>query len=302
MLELRADGPHWSLGHASDVFNTSVYLARFGENVAFVTALGDDCFSDTMRSAWQQEGLRLDFVLTAQGALPGLYAIQTDDDGERVFYYWREQAAVRHLFRLPAIDEILDQAVRVDLLYMSGITLALFDARGREILIELARGVRRAGGMVAFDPNYRPSLWASPCAAKEAFANFAAVTTIALPTFDDEAALHDDPDPMTARARWQRAGVENVVIKLNGGGCMDADGRIVTPFTRLQPVDTTGAGDAFNAAYLAAIRRGLTPAVAAEAANAMGGLVTQYRGAIMPRADMPSFETLLLQPSAGPVA
>ncbi len=289
MLELRAEGDHWRLGHGGDTFNTAVYLARLGEDVAYLTALGDDPFSATMRTAWQAEGLRLDLVLTAPHRLPGLYAIQTDPAGERSFHYWRDQAAVRDLFALPGCAAALDAAAGAQLLYISGITLALFDAAGRAALGTLARRVRDAGGDVVFDPNYRAKIWPSPIAARQAIAAIAPLVTIVLPTFDDEAVLHGDADPGATQARWHAAGVREIIVKLGAAGCMLSDGSVIAPTAPVTPVDTTGAGDAFNAAYLAARRRGGTVADAAAFGNLLAGRVIGWRGAILPREQMPDF-------------
>lgn len=288
MLELRSDGDSWQLGHAGDTFNTAVYLARLGEEVSFLTALGDDPFSSAMRTAWAAEGLHLDLVLTAPQRLPGLYAIRTDPDGERSFHYWRTQAAVRDLFRLPGCDAALERAASAQLLYISGITLALFGASDRAELKMLAERVRAGGGLVAFDPNYRPALWLAPEAAREAIADFSSVVTIALPTFEDEALLHGDRDPHATHARWRAAGAGEIVIKLGARGCMLQDGRTVAPPVALQPIDTTGAGDAFNAGYLAARLRGSSALEAGSFANVLAGRVTRCSGAILPRAEMPT--------------
>lgn len=287
MLELRADGDRWRLGHGGDTFNTALYLARLGEDVAYLTALGDDPFSAAMRADWQAEGLGLDLVLTAPSRLPGLYAIRTDAAGERSFHYWREQAAVRDLFALPGCAAALDRAAGARLLYISGVTLALFDDAGRAALATLARRVRAHGGDVAFDPNYRPKIWPAPAAARQAVAAIAALVTIALPTFDDEAALHGDADPAATHARWRAAGARDIVVKLGPAGCMLDDGRIVAPAAALAPIDTTGAGDSFNAGYLAARRRGASAAAAAAFANRLAGQVIATPGAILPRAAMP---------------
>lgn len=293
MLELRAEGEHWQLGHGGDTFNTALYLARLGEDVGFFTALGDDPFSARLRANWEAEGLRPEFVLTAPSRLPGLYAIVTDAAGERDFHYWRSQAPVRDLFRLEGCSEASARSATAELLYFSGITLALFDRDDRAALARLARQVRDNGGTVAFDPNYRPSLWQSPELAREAIAEVALVATIVMATFDDEAALHGDANPTVAQTRWHDAGVSDVVIKLGAGGCMINDGRILAPTRLLAATDTTGAGDAFNAGYLAARRRGLPSEEAAAFANHLGGVVIGCRGAILPDADMPSFEQIL---------
>jgi 2-dehydro-3-deoxygluconokinase len=69
--------------------------------VDYVTALGADPFSDNMLRAWEAEGIGTELVVRVPDRLPGLYLIQTDVGGERRFFYWRDNAPVRQLFRLP---------------------------------------------------------------------------------------------------------------------------------------------------------------------------------------------------------
>jgi 2-dehydro-3-deoxygluconokinase len=299
MLELRAEQDHWQLGHGGDTFNTALYLARLGEEVAYLTALGDDSFSDRMRSDWLAEGLNIDLVLTAPERLPGLYAIQTDYEGERQFHYWRQQAPIRNLFQLPGYVDALDKAANASLLYVSGITLSLFDTAGRAEIAELARSVRDNGGDVAFDPNYRARLWGAPEEARDAISAFAPLVTIALPTFADEVELFGDTEATVTRDRWCAFGAREIVIKLGGDGCMLHDGHIIAPRSRLTPIDTTGAGDAFNAGYLAAHRRGMSGPNAAAFANLLAARVIRCSGAILPHADMPDFETAAAMVSIG---
>lgn len=291
MLELSGTGDRtWRLGAAGDTYNTGVYLARLGVPTAYLTALGADPFSAGMRDTWASEGLDTSLVLTDPDRLPGLYAIRTDDAGERSFFYWREQSAARRLFGLPGVDEALTSAAQAKLLYLSGITLSLFDKSGLARLADLCASVRAQGGDVAFDPNYRPRGWSGPSAARAAIAEIAPFVTIALPTFEDEAALHGDAQPEATVERWRNLGAREVVAKLGPAGCLIADAdsqkRITTQATTA--VDTTGAGDSFNAGYLAARRAGRPQAEAASFGNRLAGEVVRHRGAIMPRENMPT--------------
>lgn len=289
MLELSRHGEDWRLGMGGDSFNTVVTLARAGLRAAYLTALGDDPFSGRLRTEWAAEQLDPSFVLTAAGRLPGLYAIQTDAAGERSFHYWRDSAAVRQLFRLPEVGDLLERAAGSPLLYLSGITLSLFDAADRQRLVDLAAAVRRNGGRVAFDPNYRPRGWPDgPAAARAAIEALAPHVDIALPTFEDEAALYGDVDVNATIERWQRWGAAEVVVKQGADGCRlaTATGQVDVPaLPGIRPIDTTGAGDAFNGAYLAARLQGLDPTQAARRAHQLAALVIQHRGAILPRQD-----------------
>lgn len=291
MLELSGElGGAARLAWGGDTLNTAVYLARLGVSTGFLSALGGDDWSRALRQAWQAEGVDCALVLTHASRVPGLYAIRVDERGERSFTYWRAQSAARALFDCAGIEAALETAGRADALYLSGITLSLFDEAATARLVDLAHSVRARGGAVAFDPNYRARGWASQEAARETFASMMAVCTLGLPTFEDEETLWGDGSPQETLARWRGAGVGEVVVKCGAHGAWFAHAGTVqhvpTPQVRV-PVDTTGAGDSFNAAYLAARLRGADPAAAAGEGHRLAGAVVMARGAILARDGMP---------------
>jgi 2-dehydro-3-deoxygluconokinase len=286
MLELIRDADRWRLGYAGDTFNTALYLSRLGVPTAFMTALGTDPFSQELRGEWLADGLDTSLVLSDAARLPGLYAVRNDADGERHFYYWRNQSAARQLFTLPGIAAALARVRATRQLYLSGITLSLFSASERTTLRELAEAVRAAGGEVIFDPNYREKGWNSAEEARAAIRALAPCVSLALPTFTDEAALCADASPAHTAARWREWGVQEVIVKLGAQGCLVStpDGTVTAAAVKVRKViDTTAAGDAFNAGFIAARRAGRTPLEAAAAANRIAALVIQHPGAILPR-------------------
>ena len=296
MLELARDGEHWRLGYAGDTFNTALYLRRLGVPVAYLTALGSDPFSQQMRAAWLAEGIDDSVVLTDATRLPGLYAIRNDPDGERHFYYWRERSAARALFTLPGIDALLQRAGGADQLYLSGITLSIFTDPERARLLALAAAVRARGGQVIFDPNYRPAGWMRVSDARNAIEALAPWVSIALPTQADEAAVFADATAEQTADRWRGWGASEVVVKLGARGCLVAVGgqREYVPVPGpVTVVDATGAGDAFNAAYVAARLAQRPPVEAARAAHRLACAVIQHPGAILPRDRVAGLTSLL---------
>lgn len=220
MIELCGiDTPPLLLKAGGDTCNTAIYMTRLGMEVAYMTALGADPFSTKMRLDWETEGLDTTLVLTDPARLPGQYAIRTDDDGERRFFYWRRTSAARRLFTLEGIDAMLERAAQARLLYLTGITLSLFDRAGRSRLLDLACQVRSNGGDVAFDSNYRPQNWSHVRTARKAIEDFAGIVTIALPTRDDECLLHGKCDSDATIRRWQDFGAREVIVQLGAEGC-----------------------------------------------------------------------------------
>src|SRR3984957_19870103 len=296
MLELVRVGEDWRLNHAGDVFNTALTMRRLGVPVAFLSALGADPFSVEMRAAWLHEQIDSSMVLTDPTRLPGLYAIRTDADGERSFYYWRERSAVRRLFELPGIEAAIARACDASLLYLSGITLSLFQDPERARLVEIARTVRTRGGRVVFDPNYRAAGWPDQHAARAAFVALAEAASIVLPTFADENLLFGDTTAESTVQRYQALGAEEVVVKLAARGCLVAAAtqrETLAPLGTVTALDTSGAGDAFNAAYLAARLAGRSPGEAARAGNMLAGEVVRYPGAILPLERITALKSLM---------
>ena len=171
-------------------------------------------------------------------------------------------------------------------LYLSAITLSLLTDKGRAALAGVASDFRASGGDVVLDTNYRPAGWPSREAAATAMQDFGAAATMALPTFDDDALLFGDKTPEDCAARWRGAGARIVAVKCGAEGVFVSsdDGDVmVAPDRVVAPVDTTGAGDSFNAAFLAALHRGETARAAAAHGNALAGRVIAHPGAIIPR-------------------
>ena len=284
MLELRGEGGDWSLGYGGDTVNTAVHLAREGLDVRYATALGDDPLSDGLRKAWRDEGIDDKLVLTIPGRLPGLYAIHTDHEGERTFNYWRNESAARLMFEGPAADMLCERVGEVDLLYYSLISLAILPEGARSRLLSLCDRVRGGGGRVAFDGNYRARLWPDAAAARHVRDRALASCDIGLPTLADEIEIGDAYDAAGTLAHWQAAGVAETVVKLGREGCMLPDGTRLPPPAAIGVVDSSGAGDAFNAGYLAARLHNADAREAALRGHRLAGWTIGRPGAI-PRRD-----------------
>ncbi|HEX5796408.1 MAG TPA: PfkB family carbohydrate kinase, partial [Geminicoccaceae bacterium] len=160
MVELRHRSPvELELAYGGDTLNFAVYLARLtrdrGGRVDYVTALGDDAYSNGMLAMWQAEGVGTELVARLPGRLPGLYTIRVDERGERSFTYWRSNSAARDMLKDGRAGRLRKALTDYDLLYLSGITLSILDPSQRQALMAIADTVRAAGGRVAFDSNYR---------------------------------------------------------------------------------------------------------------------------------------------------
>jgi 2-dehydro-3-deoxygluconokinase len=292
MLELARAGDAWTLGYGGDTLNTAIHLARSGLDTAYLTALGDDPFSSDLRDKWTAEGLDCSLVMTDPARGPGLYAITNDAQGERSFTYWRDNSAAKGMFALDGMKAVLTGAGHADLLVYSLISLAILPISARDALFSLSGKVRANGGKVAFDGNYRPRLWVNKAETIAARDAAIACADIGLPTLEDEALLSGEADADAAASHWQGLGCAEVIVKLGAKGCRLPDGSIIPPPDILAPVDTSGAGDAFNGGYLAARMQGASIADAALAGHRLAGWVVMRQGAIPARDDLAPYGSL----------
>lgn len=285
MIELSGADSALRLGYGGDTLNTAIHLARFGRRVEYFTALGADQFSDRLKKDWASEGLDLSLILTDPTRLPGLYAITTDNEGERTFSYWRGESAARRMFALPETAQAVDAAVSADVIMFSLITLAILPEDARIALLDLCARARTRGARIVFDGNYRPRLWRDEDEAQLWRNRAIAVSDIGLPTLSDEAQIEGGADLSGADVirLWGSSDKREIVVKTGANGCLLPDGA-TSPAPPVQDVvDTSGAGDAFNAGYLHARLDGATPATASAIAHRLAAWVIRRRGAIPAR-------------------
>ncbi len=286
MIEISdAGGGLYRRGFAGDTFNTAWYARHLlpeDWRVGYCSCIGSDAASDEMAAFMAGEGIETTALRRVADRTVGLYMISLDN-GERSFSYWRSQSAARLL--ASDGDWLRDAVQGCDVLYFSGITLAILDPKGRATLCAALARARAAGARVAFDTNLRPRLWEDRQTMVEGMRAGAAVADIVLPSFDEEQVLFGDTDPAQTIARYRDLGADLVAVKDGGGALRLWDGdqtHVLPPVAVAQVVDSTAAGDSFGAAFLAGLCTGASPREAACAAMALAAQVIQSRGALVP--------------------
>ena len=275
-------------GVAGDTLNAAIYLRRAlpePHRVSYVTVLGTDPLSDQIVAFINSEDIATDTVRRDCERLPGIYAVTTDEAGERSFLYWRENSAARTLFQN---DNGLsfDVLEGFDVVYMSAITLAILPAGVRAALFDWIGQFRAGGGKFAFDSNYRPRLWQSPDEARQCIDQAWRLCDIAFPSLDDELALFGEADEAAVLARFRAYGIPEGALKRASHGPVPLTAQIETTLTfapAQRVVDTTAAGDSFVGAFLACHLLEGTLAEALMAGHSCAVSVVGHKGAIVPR-------------------
>lgn len=282
MIELSMNGDAAAVGVAGDTLNTAIYLKRSAPSleVDYITRLGTDAFSNRIADFIADQGIGTKYIERDPEGTPGLYAITTDGAGERSFTYWRDSAAARLTFVTDSGPDFVNLA-RYDVVYLSGITMAILTPSVRGALMRFLQAFRRSGGLVCYDSNYRPRLWSDVETARTANKAMWALTDIALPSVDDEMMLTGESAD-TIADRFLGAGRTGALKRGEAGPlCLKTGATFDFPKAE-KVVDTTAAGDSFNGGYLGASLSGASQPNALRAGHDMAMRVIGHKGAILP--------------------
>lgn len=274
--------------YGGDTLNTATYVARISSpekiEVSYISALGTDKLSQGMLEHWQADGINTDLVLRDENRSAGIYLIQLDKQGERTFLYWRNQSAARYLLQHPDYPKVLSALKNVDMIYLSGISLAILPEQDRSLLIKQLADLKKVGVDIAFDSNFRPKLWDNLEQAQNCYKALLPLVDVALVTFNDEEMLWADSDEQATITRLSTFNIPKIIVKQGSLGatvCENGKQTFIPTVPIENVIDTTSAGDSFNAGFLSGYLQNKPLDVCCQQGNQVAGIVIQHKGAII---------------------
>jgi len=290
MAELTQHGNHFTRATAGDIFNMAYYAkALLGRNaeICLYTALGRDTVSKQILLDIEISGVSPRLIKSSETKLPGLYLVEHDAQGERRFSYWRGQSAARQMLDGESEETLAETFSGFDIIYLSGITLAILPPDRRRLLLGVVASHLPDGTLVAFDPNFRPALWQDEPQVQEIFSAAYQAADIVFPGMEDEESLFGPHTIQEALHRFASCSNSHCVLKAGREGIFLLSGdqgadALNIPFTPVDNVvDTNAAGDSFAAGWLAGFLESGDPVTATRIAQAMASHVVSHKGAIV---------------------
>ncbi|MCU1770510.1 sugar kinase [Pseudomonas sp. 13B_3.2_Bac1] len=257
--------------------NVAIGLSRLGFNVAWLSRVGADSLGRFVLETLASEGLDCSHVAVDSAHPTGFqFKSRTDDGSDPQVEYYRRGSAASHL----SVQSISETLLSARHLHATGIPPAL-SATAREMSFELMTRMRHAGRSVSFDPNLRPSLWASEQEMIREINRLAALAHWVLPGLSEGRLLTGFEDPADIAAFYLDQGAEAVAIKLGPQGAYyrtQLDQGFVAGVPVANVVDTVGAGDGFAVGMISALLEHHSFAEAVQRANWIGSRAVQSRG------------------------
>lgn len=286
---IAGDAQQFTLCYGGDAANVAVYLARYAPQLAlqveFVSAIGDDAFSDQLLAFWQAERVGTQFIARIAQAKVGLHIANGVSDTTPAMYY-RENTAAAQFFQTPQHLDAVKQLSHYDYLYLTGTSIALLSPLDRDVLLTMLHDAHHQRATIVFAPDCRADLWENVQQARENIQRFFVHADIVLTSFDTESSRYPALRSQDTAKRVHDWGVEEVVVRNAAGNYTVSINGQATDIA----VPTTvgnGCSDAFNAGYLAARTRQLSPSAAVLYGNKLAAACCRQYGTLIPKTAMP---------------
>lgn len=258
--------------------NVAIGLARLGLNVGWASRLGTDSMARFLLKSMRAEGVNCDKVVCDPTQRTGFQIKGRVDDGSDPAIEYHRKGSAASLMTPDDVDETWLQSARH--LHATGVFAAI-SSTSLQAAHKTLDVMRAAGRTISFDPNLRPTLWASTEAMRAGINGLAAKADWVFPGMEEGLLLTGESTPEGVARFYRNAGAKIVVIKLGPDGAYYDDGTqtgYVVGFPVAKVIDTVGAGDGFAVGVVSALLEGKTLPQALRRGNWIGSRQVQFLG------------------------
>ena len=279
------------------VANVACGAAKLGLHTAFIGKVGNDMHGRFLKETLDRTGTCTKGIVFADNVFTTLAFVSLSPNGEREFAFDRKPGADTCL---EACEVPLDLLQNCRVLHVG--SLSLTDEPARSATLYAIKTAKKAGAIISYDPNYRAPLWRSQTEAKAQMRSLLPFADYVKVSDAEMELLTDESEPEAALDKLLEGNAVCAVVTMGEGGAMFGFGTVrehIPAVAGVPVVDTTGAGDAFWAAFLSKLS-GKRPSEldadmirsAVVYANAAAAVCVGRRGAILA---MPSPDEVRMQ-------
>lgn len=251
--------------------NVCIGLKRLGYDVSYVTKLGVDPLGKYIKNFLVKEEIDVSYI-TFDKNFPTAFQMKGKTmAGDPEVVYFRRGTAASHISK-EDIKKIDLNGVRH--IHVTGIPPALSESC-KEATYELIYKAKEKGLFITFDPNLRPTLWASKEEMVRVINDIASKCDMVLPGVEEGLILTGSDDPNKIADFYLNLGVKTVIVKIGDKGAFvktEKESYTVPGFKVSKVVDTVGAGDGFAVGIISGLLENLPLEEAVARGNAIGAM------------------------------
>lgn len=267
---------------AGDTLNFTSYLDQSIFNKFYLTAIGTSDINKGVISFFKKKKINTDLVKKISSKEIGLYLIKNTKRGEKKFYYWRDDSAANFFFN-HINKSLLIKKYTFDYIYLTGITLSILDFKNIDKFIKNLSVLRKKNSKIIFDFNIRIKRWSKK--------NLNLYLNKILPNIDilfcsgeDLVCWKKNNNIKTFQYILKKFNIYHAIYRKNeeyNYSFYKNKKYMIKNKPIKKVVDTSGAGDGYNAAYLSSFIISNNPQIALNEASKIGAKIVMKKGAIV---------------------
>ena len=284
MIELtNAKTKLYSQSIAGDTLNFTSYLDKKIFNTSYFTAVGTSEISMRVINFLHKQKIKTYLISKISSYEIGLYLIENSKAGEKIFYYWRDNSAAKFFFNNQNIIKYKNQLLKNQYVYFSGITLSLFENNNLHNFLSLLELLKKKQVKIIFDFNIRIKRW-SKKKLNSYFSQTLPFANILFASGEDLNFLKGSASVKTFTNLIQKYNIKHAIYRKNARlnySFYENESYFVKNIVKDKVIDTSGAGDGYNAAYISNFIKYNNPQKALSAASELGAKIVMKKGAIV---------------------
>ena len=271
--------------YAGDTFNFSVYLSRLKFKVDYLTAVGKDEFSKKFVKFAENENISSKLIHIDNNKIIGLHIVRSKKNGEKKFFYWRDNSAAKKFFNNLDSKYIISKLKSYQYIYFSGITLSLIEDKHQKLFYRIINTLKRHNIKVIFDINIRKPRWKNSSTLNKTLNDYLPLVDILFATGEDMLQWKNNNSLSKFTKIIHTNKIQHAIYRLNEEkNYVFINNKIYKSNNKRHKtiVNSAGAGDGFNAHYIATFFKTNNVNLALKQGHNVGSKIVKHRSAIIP--------------------